>query len=128
MTARDLITVAIRTVAQAIGAYIITFLIAHGINLPDTVAAQVNVYAYLIVLGVWALAINWLATHVHPAFGYLAIIPKQPTYPAARGVLAPENPVPPATSAGDDTGGTVVGFVILVLAIIGLIAVLVYVF
>lgn len=115
MTIKDQVIAAVRTAAAGLAAFIITFLAAKGWDFPDEIDAQINVAVFLAVMAGWNFLVNLLATHVHPWFGYLLVVPKTPAY---------------ATSPirAGEAGQSVVGLVILVLAAVGLIAVLVLLF
>lgn len=80
MTIRDQFVAAIRTVAAALAAFIITFLIQRGWDFPDEVDSQINVVVFLAVTAAYNFAVNWLTVHVHKAFGFLLIVPKTPAY------------------------------------------------
>lgn len=93
MTLRDQVVAAVRTVAAALAAFILTWLLQRGWDLPDDVDAQINVAVFLAVTAAYNLLVNWLATHVHPAFGYLLIVPKAPAYSPTTALKPSDAPV-----------------------------------
>lgn len=97
MTLKDMIVAAVRTAAAALAAFIISFLLKYGWDFPDDVDAQINGAVFLAVLFGYNFVVNWLATHVHPAFGYLLIVPKAPAYDPSKPVYKPDTP--PAIAA-----------------------------
>lgn len=88
---RDALIPAVRTGAAALAGFIITFLLDKGWDFPDDIDSQINLAVFLAVTGLYNILVNLAAKHIHPAFGFLLIVPKQPVYPSDRGVLVPEN-------------------------------------
>lgn len=93
MTLRDALVAAVRTAAAALAAFIITWLVQQGWDFPDDVDAQINVAVFLAVTAAYNLLVNWLATKVHPAFGYLLLVPKAPAYAPSAALKPSEAPV-----------------------------------
>jgi hypothetical protein len=93
MTLQDKIVAAIRTAAAGLGAAFLSWLLVQfGWDFPDEVDAQVALVIFLVLMAVWNFVVNFLAARVHPAFGYLLLVPKQPAYDPAKPLLIPDTP------------------------------------
>lgn len=114
MPARDYLAALVRTAAAALAGYVLAFLFQHGWDLPDAVDSQISLALATGLAGAYNLAVNWLTVHVHPAFGYLLIVPKTPVYGDRKSLARPEVPAlghPPArrfyghTAPSQETSG-----------------------
>lgn len=69
----------IRTVAQAIGGALVTFLATKlGVNLDANAVTEVVIYP--ICVGLWVILVDLLVRYVNPGFEALNIIKKRPVY------------------------------------------------
>lgn len=73
---------AIRTGAATLAGICFTYLLSLGIDVPEAYQTSIVLATVIILTGVYNVAVNWLAIHVHPLFGILLGIPKTPTYDA----------------------------------------------
>ncbi len=77
---REPLIAAIRTgVAVAVG-FVITFLVSKGFELPDDLAANLNIVLLTLVTAAYNWVVILLERHVNPYFGVLLGIPKTPNY------------------------------------------------
>lgn len=76
MPIQDLVTQGIRTAAQALAAVLIAWLLKQGVDIDSNSVENVLVALLTAVYAVLTSVLsNW-----KPAFGYLSIIPKKPSY------------------------------------------------
>lgn len=72
----------LRTGVGSLVGLAVTWLLALGIELDLESQAALIVTLATITIGLYTALVNWLATKVHPAFGYLLGVPATPEYRA----------------------------------------------
>lgn len=72
----------LRTGVGALVGLAVTWLLALGIELDLESQATLILVLATVVIGLYTALVNWLATKVHPAFGYLLGVPATPEYRA----------------------------------------------
>lgn len=70
----------IRTGVAALVGLVLTWLLSKGIDLGEEFTELLPIAVFAVVTGLYNVAVNWLATRVHPYFGYLLGVPKTPDY------------------------------------------------
>lgn len=73
---------ALRTAVAALVGLAITWLVARGVVFEEGFAATLEVGIFTAVTFGYNALVNWLATKVHPGFGWLLGVPKTPEYNA----------------------------------------------